>query len=296
MHISGKEIRLEGNLIRIARVAEGYEFVDPEAMVRNFRESDIRVDLFTFIQSISQLSPKYRYPMEWENLAAMSISTFDDWFTRQIKGKTRNMIRKAEKSGVTVREVPFDDELIRGIAAINDESPIRQGMRYWHYKDDLETVRRKNGSFLSRSVFFGVFFEESLIGYAKLVTDEAQGQAGLMQILSMMRHRDKAPNNMLIAQAVRSCAERKIPYLWYANFFYGNKPQDSLGDFKENNGFQRVEIPRYYIPLTPIGRLALYWGLHHRMQDHLPEFVVARLRRFRQLWLNRKYQITTQTS
>jgi hypothetical protein len=37
-----------------------------------------------------------------------------------------------------------------------------------------------------------------------------------MHILSMIRHREKAPTNALIAQAVRSCAERGIPYLWYA--------------------------------------------------------------------------------
>ena len=44
-----------------------------------------------------------------------------------------------------------------------------------------------------------------------------------MQIVSMVGHQDKAPTNALIAQAVRSCAERGIPYLWYANMSYGKK-------------------------------------------------------------------------
>src|SRR5882724_7484920 len=229
MEIRGKGVVIEGKWIRIAHLAEGYDFEDDvAAMLDALRQSESRIDIFTFIQSLSQTKPNYDYPMESDNFAALPVSTFDHWFAKQITSKTRNKIRKAEESGLTVREVPFDDALIRGIAAINDETPVRQGMRYWHYKDDLETVRKKNGTFLSRSVFLGVFFEENLIGYAKLVSDEGQGQAGLMQILSMICHRDKAPTNLLMAQAVRSCADRSIPYLWYANFSYGKKQKDSL--------------------------------------------------------------------
>ena len=80
-----------------------------------------------------------------------------------------------------------------------------------------------------------------------------------MQIISMIRHRDKAPTNALVAQAVRSCAERGIAYLWYANFSYGKKQPDSLADFKRHNGFQKVELPRYYIPLTFAGGLPSGW-------------------------------------
>ena len=50
-----------------------------------------------------------------------------------------------------------------------------------------------------------------VIGFAKLVPDEDHQQAALMQILSMVSHRDKSPTNALIAQAVRSCAERRNP-------------------------------------------------------------------------------------
>jgi hypothetical protein len=48
------------------------------------RKSGIRIDLFTFIQKLSETSPKYRYPMEWDNMAALRVSTFDKWMTRQI--------------------------------------------------------------------------------------------------------------------------------------------------------------------------------------------------------------------
>jgi len=225
IQICGAEVKVQGKLVRIARVdGEGYNFVEkPEDMIEALRKSSSRIDLFTFNQKLSETSPKYTYPMEWDNFAAMSVSTFDQWWKKQINDKTRNMARRAEKKGVVVHEVPFDDALVQGISAIYNEFPIRQGKRFWHYMKDLGTVRRENGTFLERSIYIGAFHNERLIGFAKLTTDETGGQAGLMQILSMIKHRDKAPTNALIAQAVRSCADRKIPYLFYAQLSYGNK-------------------------------------------------------------------------
>ena len=102
-----------------------------------------------------------------------------------------------------------------------------------------------------------------------------------MQIVSMICHQDKAPTNALIAQSVRSCAERGIPFLWYANMTYGKKQDDGLADFKRHNGFQKIELPRYYVPLTVAGRMALRLGLHHGMSDWIPEPVAATYRRIR---------------
>src|SRR5213080_1946318 len=191
MRVSGKDVQVQGGLIQIARLAaDGFEFLeDPEAALDALRESGTRIDLFTFIQKLPEVSPKYGYPMEWDNLAALPVSTFDHWWTRQINDKTRNMVRRAEKKGVVVREVPFDDALVQGIYAIYNESPIRQGIQFWHYGKDIETVRMENATFLDRSAFLGAFLGDSLIGFAKLVSSEDQGQAALMQILSMIHHR-----------------------------------------------------------------------------------------------------------
>jgi hypothetical protein len=298
MKVCGKSILVQGRVIRIARLeAEWFEFLEnPDAALGALREFDIRIDLFTFTQKLPHTSPKYGYPMEWDNLAALRVSTFDHWWTRQINDKTRNMVRRAAKKGVAVREVPFDDVLVQWISAIYNESPIRQGKPFWHYGKDLETVRRENGTFLDRSVFIGAFLGESMIGFAKLVSNKDKGQAGLMQILSMIQHRDKAPTNALIAQAVRSCAERGIPYLVYSKFSYGKKQRDSLSDFKQYNGFRRIELPRYYVPLTLAGRVALRLGLHHGFVDHIPEPVLAQFRKIRSLWYGRRCEAAKVTS
>ncbi len=286
MKILGKEIQLEGRLIRIARLkAEQFESVsDPAVTVEALRKSGVRLDLFTFVEKLLHTSPRYEYPTEWDNLAALRVSTFDNWWTKQINGKTRNMVRRAEKSGVTVREIPFDDACVQGISAVYNESYTRQGKPFTHYQKDLEAVRRENGTFPDRSVFIGAFLECAFIGFAKLVSDEDRQQAGLMQIVSMIGHRDKAPTNALIAQAVKACAHRSIPYLFYSHFSYGKKQRDSLSDFKQHNGFQRIDLPRYYVPLTVVGRAALRLGLHRqRLIDHIPESMQASLRNIRNL-------------
>lgn len=269
---------------------EGYEFLeDPEVVLKSLRSSGARIDLFTFIQKLSDTTPRYNYPLEWDNMAALRVSTFDDWMTKQIDFKVRNKVRKAAKNGVVVKEVPYDEAFVQGISAIYNESPIRQGKPFWHYGKDIDAVRRMNGTFMDRSIFIGAFFEGNLIGFVKLVTDETKSQAGLMQIVSMIQHRDKAPTNALVAQSVRSCAERGISYLWYANMSYGKKQNDALAEFKRHNGFQKVELPRYYVPLTLAGRVALRLGLHHGLTNWIPEPVAARYRRIRTQWYARRF-------
>jgi hypothetical protein len=291
VQITSKEVLIEGRLIRVARLdAEGYDSLeDPEAALGVLRKHHTRIDLFTFIQKLSDASPKYSYPMEWDNIAVLPVSTFDNWMTKQIDFKVRNKVRKAAKNGVVLRETPFDDDLVKGISTIYNESPVRQGRPFWHYGKDLETLRRMKATFLDRSIFIGAFLDGSLIGFVKLVFNEDRSQVGLMHILSMFRHRDKAVTNALIAEAVRSSAERGIPRLWYANFSYGKKQQDSLAEFKKHNGFQKIEQPRYYIPLTVAGRIALHLGLHHKATDWIPEPLAARYRKIRRSWYARRF-------
>ena len=283
--VCGKEVRVGGRLIRIGFLdGEGYQFLeDPEAAFEPVRKFRPRVDIFTFIQQLRDTTPQYTYPTEWDNFAAVRVTTLDEWMAHQIDFKVRNKVRKAAKNGVVVREVPFDDALIRGISAIYNETPVRQDRPFPHYGKSLEDLRRMKATFLNRAVFIGAFLEDSLIGFIKLVANEDGSQAGLMHILSMIQHRDKAPTNALMAQAVQSCAARGIGYLWYANMTYGKKQGDSLAEFKRHNGFQKIEVPRYYVPLTVAGRIALQFGLHHDVADRIPAPVAATYRRIRRL-------------
>jgi hypothetical protein len=290
IRVCDKEIRVKGRLIRIARLeADKYMFLnDPEPLLDGLRKCGTRIDLFTFMNRLPETSPKFPYPMEIDNFAALPVTTFDHWWTQQIGFKARNKAKQAEKKGVVIREVPFSEDLVKGIWGVYNESETRQGARNTHYGKDLQTVYRDEATFLDSSIFIGAYLSDELIGFIKLVHDETKTQAGLMNIVSMVRHRDKAPTNALVAQAVRTCAERGISYLVYSNFAYGKKQQSTLSDFKERNGFQRIDLPRYYVPLTGLGAIAFKFGLQHKLTDHLPESVASRLRRLRAAWYNRK--------
>ena len=292
--VCGRKIEVRGQVLRIAAVDGDYfRFLeDPAAVIAGLRECGTRVDLFTFIQRLPETKPNYSYPVEWDNLAVLPVTTFDHWWTKVLGFKARNKAKQAEKKSVVVREVPFDDGMIEGMWKVYNETPIRQGKRFPHYGMTLERMRVYAGTFLDSSVFIGAFFENELIGFVKLTIDETGTQAGLMHIISMVRHRDKAPTNALIAHSVRACADRNVPYLVYSSFAYGNKERDSLSDFKERNGFARVDIPRYYIPLTGVGQLALRMGLHRKLIDRLPEPLIARLREYRAGWYSRRHQLS----
>lgn len=297
MKVCGKDITVRGRLIRIAQIdGDKYNFPDdPEILIDALRKSGERIDLFTFLQKLPETTPKYAYPVEWDNLAVLPVSTFDHWWNDQIRSFPRNRARQAEKKGVMLREVACDEALIQGICAIYNESPVRQGRRFPHYGMTEEMARDYARTFPDRSIYVGAFLGETMIGFIKLVMDESRTHACLVHILSMIKHRDKAPTNALLAQAVKTCADRGISYLVYENFAYGKKQGDSLSHFKEVNGFQRMDLPRYYIPLTPLGRIAFRLGLHQRFTDRLPESLVAKLRELRTAWYERRFQLKTQS-
>lgn len=292
MDVCGKDIRVEGRLIRIAHIdGDKYTFPDDlEMLLEGLRKCGTRIDLFTFLQKLPETKPKYDYPMEWDNLAVLPVTTYDHWWKHQINSFPRNRARQAEKKGVVLREVPYGDELLKGICQVYNEVPVRQGKRFPHYGMTLERVREYAGTFLDRSIYIGAFLGDNMIGFIKLVFDQSRTHACLVHILSMVQHKDKAPTNALIAQAVRSCADHGISYLVYERFSYGKKQGDSLSRFKEVNGFRQMDLPRYYIPLTSLGRVAYRLGLHHRFVDRLPESVAAKLREFRNSWHQRKFQ------
>jgi hypothetical protein len=129
MVICGKEIKIQGRFIRMARIdGDKYNFPDePEAFIEGLKKCGTRIDLFTFLQKLPETEPKYSYPMEWDNLAVLPVSTFDHWWSHQIRSFPRNRARQAEKKGVMLREVPCNETLIRGICSIYMSARFAKG-------------------------------------------------------------------------------------------------------------------------------------------------------------------------
>ena len=279
MMINGHRLIIEGNALRIANLEqEWYEDIqDPKTFVNELAKTEPKPDILSFWQRLPDTQPKYSYSMETEAVAALPIESYSYWWDKQIDCKTRNMVRKSQKKGVTVRMVSFDDELIQGMTSIFNETPIRQGRRFLHYGKDFETVKREFSRFLFREEIFGAYVGEELVGFIMLA--DAGRYAYLGQIISKIARRDLAPNNALLAKAVERCAEKGIPYLAYALWL-----EDGLGGFKRSNGFERFDLPRYFVPLTPKGKLALKLGFHRGWKGAVPKHLRQPLKNLRKRW------------
>jgi hypothetical protein len=178
---------------------------------------------------------------------------------------------------VVVRETSYDDAFVRGMTAIFNEAPVRQGRPFWHYGKDEATVRRQFSRYIHREHMIGAYYQDEMIGLVMLGNAGRFGLTG--QIISSLKHRDKATNNALIAKAVDVCASRGLDYLVY--LFWSN---DSLSEFKRRCGFERTNAPRYFVPLTAKGKLGLKLGAHRGWSAMLPDRIRLPLKTLRASW------------
>jgi Acetyltransferase (GNAT) family len=254
---------------------------DPQAVVLALKEQvGWTPDLFTFWQRMPDVQPRHAYHIEWAELAALPIQSYEHWWKYQIKSRVRNQIRKAEKDGVVVKEVPYDDHFVRGMTAIFNESPVRQGRPFWHYGKSFETVKAQFARHIDRERMIGAYLDNELIGFIMLANAGRFGITG--QIISSLKHRDKSPNNALIAKAVELCAAQGLSHLIY--LFWSD---DSLSEFKRRCGFEPVHVPRYWVPLTWRGRVALATGLHRGWKSLIPSGLKVTLKDWRRRWYER---------
>ena len=251
---------------------------DPDVFIKQLSQRDPRADIFTFAQQVPDAEPRYTYPFDRISVAAVPLTTYADWWDA-LPQESRKNVRRAERREVTVRLASFDDAFVQGIKGIYDESPVRQGQRFWHYGKPLETVKRENSSYLERSCFIGAFYREELVGFMKIVF--AKGLARMMQIDCKSAHQDKRPANALIAKAVEISVARGMTHLIYGNYVYGNKRQSPLTEFKRRTGFEEFLIPRYYVPLTLKGRMVVQFKLYRGVLGLMPSGLIDFLLKLR---------------
>lgn len=272
VEIEGRTVIVTGNWLKMAaireqNIEEGELIKSPDSFIRALKNSELKADILTFFQRPPDVTPKFKMPFEWDNYAAVPITTFENWW-ESVPQETRKNTRRAAKRGVVLKCVPFDDELARGIHNLCNESPVRQGKPFWHFGKDFETVRRENATYLERSEFIGAFFQGELIGFIKMVYVDRI--AFIVSILAANAHHDKRPINALIAKAVEVCVSKGSAYFVYDQYVYGNKTQSSLIELKRRNGFEPIQFPRYFVPLTWKGKLAVSLRLYRGAVGLLP--------------------------
>jgi hypothetical protein len=270
--IDGRTVLVKGGSFKIASVrdedlVQGELVRDPNQFIAELKKSGLKADVLTFFQRPPEVKPKFPHAVEWENYAVVPITTFDAWWEK-LPQEARKNTRRAAKRGVVVKAVPFDDELARGIHKICNESPFRQGKPFWHYGKDFEAIKTEHATYVERSEFIAAYFENELIGFIKWVYVDKL--AYMLAILALNSHYDKRPMNALLSKAVEVCAEKGVSHLVYGNYVYGKKKDSSLVEFKRRNGFEQIDFPRYYLPLTLKGRLFTSLKLYRGMVGLLP--------------------------
>jgi hypothetical protein len=276
--LAGNTIIVTGSWLKLAVVHDEQwlenALEDPELCVRLLKEQvshGLRADIFTFAQPPPDTAPKYSYYMNRDSLAAIRLTRFKDWW-ENLPQESRKNVRRSQKRGVVVSVKEFDDDVISGIVEINNESPFRQGRRFTHYGKSCDQVKKDHSAFLDRCDFICAHVGDELIGFLKLVY---RGQvASVLQLLSKASHHDKKPANALIAKAVELCEAKRVSCLTYGMFNYGNKRDSSIREFKIRNGFEEILVPRFYVPLTLKGKIALKLNLHRGLLEILPEDVI----------------------
>jgi len=258
-----------------ARISsDGKEYAKDVVPTGKFIEklADRGIDIFTFIERkwcYTIPKPLSGWVKTEDNIALLQVTSYDEWW-KNIGKKTRNMVRKAEKSGVKTEVVEPSEKLAEGIWKIYNETPIRQERAFPHYGISLQAVTRGVLS-AQNCTFIGAFLQDELVGFIQL--DYGDKIAVMAQILSLQKHSDKAVNNALVAKAVEVCAAKQVGWVMYGRI--GNHP--SLDRFKESNCLVKFPLTRYYVSVTKKGSIAVKLGLHRELKDTLPQAIKSML-------------------
>jgi hypothetical protein len=292
--IGNQTVIVTGKWLRTASVKdetwlETEAVSDPPAFIAELAKTPLRPDLLTFAQRLPNVTPKWNYPMQWDNVAAIPLAEgFRNWWENRLPQEARKNARRAANRGVTTRIVQLSDDVVRGIMEINNETAVVQGKPSRHYGKDFETVKRDYSSFPDRSEYIAAYCGEEFVGLVWLVR---LGQViTLSQLSTKIKHYDKRPANALMARAVESCCERGYQYLTYGKYLYGKNTESSLMEFKRRLGFEQILVPRYYVPLAAKGRLALRLHLHLGARNVLPQGLILLLIKLRAKYYETRYR------
>ena len=282
----GKKLIVGKGILKVARMKDEW-YDDPgdaRTIIEDLQNSALhKPDIFTFWQRLPETEPLYPYRYEWEAISAVPLRDYSHWWHHQIRTDTRKKIKRPEKRGIVVRIMQLDDKFVEGVLDVFNETPIRRGRRFWHYGKDFATTKELLSRDIAISKFIGAYFEDKLVGFVKLVyAGRRFANPGL--IVSKLAFRTKYVNNVLIAKAVELCTADGIPYLTYTNWRTGDQ-----AEFLRRHGFEKTLVPRYWIPLTLKGALAVNLGLQRDIRSYLSDDLRVRLRNWRGALYQRLY-------
>ena len=166
-------------------------------------------------------------------LALLAIPTSHEAYLNFVGAKTRNMIRKAERSGYEFREFVWNDHLDE-IFEINTSKQMRSSgeMHGWY----TEPVKpRDHGIGGEYYKYYGVFKDGCLRGYLHIV---AAGELAFFRhFIGHAQHLTNGIMNGLLSWAVQEYVG-KAPVRWFGyGSFHERSSAASVYSFKKHAGF-----------------------------------------------------------
>lgn len=289
IEVNGDTLITTGRRLKIAKI-RGEEMLekdieDPDlylAALTNGGGQILKADIFTFAQRLPATQPRHSYPMEWESVAAIPLVGFKQWW-EGLPQETRKNVRRSQKRGVVISVRELDQDIVEGIREVNDDSPLRQGMKNAYYGLTSEDTWKRYGEFNGRCDFLCAYSGTEMIGFLHLVYREHS--AAVLNLTVKSSQLDKRPANALVAKAVEVCETRNLSHISYGLYNYGNKRDTPLREFKIRNGFQEILVPRYFVPITSWGKACMKVNLHRGLIGILPHSVISAGLRARALWV-----------
>ncbi|RLG61333.1 hypothetical protein DRN86_00110 [Candidatus Geothermarchaeota archaeon] len=160
------EIRVKYGFLREARLSNEILFnalPREEDLVMLFRHG---VDVYSFPvrtflgESMRSLNFKEEAVMWLDNVALLRLESYEDWW-KKIGKKTRNMVRKSERQGVSVRVIDRStDEIVEGLWRIYNETPIRQDRWFKGYGKPKEHFKQWRPPDPNVAEVLGTFWRE----------------------------------------------------------------------------------------------------------------------------------------
>jgi hypothetical protein len=277
------QMAVAGKFFKIARLShEWFQYLDyPLVMVKTLGNAPPIADVFTFLAEVHNGPVDYPFHKEMTSISILKVPLYEVWW-KNLDFKVRNKVRKAQKSGVELRLVQLDDTFAAGVEKIYNECPLRQGRKFLHYGKTVAQIKQDLSSFPECTCFVGAYHGGELIGFMKLY--QGNNILRTVHIIAKLSHREKPVQDALIAKAVEICNGKKIGYL-----HYGSWSNRGLGAFKIKHGFEKMDLPRYFVPLTLRGRVMLKLNLHRCSRDYLPEKWLLGLIALRTKWSSFRY-------
>src|SRR5438132_12275064 len=93
--VCGWTVVTTGGWLRMAalkdeELVEGEGILEPTGFLEQLRNAPVRSDIFSFAQRPPDTTPRHRYHFEWDNWAAIRMTSFEDWWRRLRQESRKN--------------------------------------------------------------------------------------------------------------------------------------------------------------------------------------------------------------